>query len=541
MGLVRMKTSDAVRLAGLFAAVAGAMTVTTQAQADEPRKVTEPYVLGEPAEITQVVDALDEGDPFDLHLTLGYEQTWYSANIRRETFVAQPGLTTGGFISDRMNVASYTQTTGRLNVRADVGIFKDIALILRLPVILADDRKLDGLDGSDRQQTTVLAGAPGEQLFSLPFKSPTRSGIEYLAVGLDFGIFNQYRDRSKPTWVLGVEGRFNVAEPMHACAPSTAGLNQPGPQQKCAELSDVNRNGRSDQITAPSGTGGGDIPLEGNFSGGRQPGVSRGTTGLEGHTYLSKRIKYIEPYGGFRALFEFPTASSDYGQSDFKGALVNHPPLRGTMILGMAVYPWEERERFQRLAFDFRFTGTYVSEGRDYSELFDALGSSDAPSLRNAQFAEFRRNPNVLDPAICGNPPDYSRPGCSPSVVNENSNKVYFTGLTDVQQHGVYNFSTSVTWQAGEYVKFNFGGGYTLVQGHYITFDQPCNPDFDNDPNKAGPCRTSTGAVSGSVGGIKATGIPNPNYRASVNAPGHRFRVEDAGGVNAWINATVMF
>jgi hypothetical protein len=506
-------------IVGLCSAALSVCCWTSPAHADEPRKVSEPSVLREPAEITQVPDAFDDDDPFDLHLSLGYESTWTSATIRRETSIAQPGLSTGGFTQSNMNVAGYKQTTSRLLTRADVGIYKDIALVFRVPIILSDDRSLGGVDGSEKQQSVALAGAPGEQLFSLPFKSPTRSGIEYLAVGIDAGIMNQARDATKPTWVLGIEGRFNVSEPMHACNSSTNGLNQASGQVQCAYPSDINRNGKSGEYpNADAGS------LEGRFSGSRSPGVSRGTTALEAHTYLSRRIKYIEPYGGFRALFEFPNSSSDYGATDLKGSLVNHPPLRGTMLLGLNVIPWEIPEQFQRITIDFRFAGTYVSEGRDYSELFDALGSSDAPSLRTPNFSDYQKNPQ----------PNAS----TPSVVNPQSQKVYFTGLTDVQQHGEYMLSTEFTFQAGEYVKFHLGGGYQIVQSHFITFDQACNPDFSGDIAKSGPCHSQSTAPGSAV---TASGIPNPNYRRTINDPGQRFKVDDAHAFDAWLNATVMF
>jgi hypothetical protein len=501
-----------------------ASTVTLSAQADEPRKVSEPSVLREPSEVVQVVDAFDENDPFDLHLSLGYQSTWKSAKIRRETSIDQAGLTTGGYTKANLNVGEYSETTSRLNTRADIGLFKDIALVVRVPIILSNDRELKGLDGSDAQQTVILQGAPGEQLFQLPFKSPTRSGVEYLAVGIDAGIFNQARDLTKPTWVVGIEGRFDVSEPMHACNAQPTDLNQnPAEAQvKCAEPSDINRNGVSGDVTDDLNGN----SIEGRFNGGRDAGVGRGVTGLEVHTLLSRRVKYIEPYGGFRALFEFQNSSSDYGAVDLKGSLVNHPPLKGTMVLGLNVIPWEIRDQYQRINLDFRFTGTYVSEGRDYSELFDALGSSDARSLRYPNYAEFQKN---TDPATAGS---------TPSVVNPQSQRVYFTGLTDVQQHGLYTFSAAVTWQAGEYVKFNAGGAYTLAQAHFVTFDQACNPDFNNDINKSGPCRS---ASSSTVGSLRATGIPNPNFRKSINDPGHRFRFDESNALDAWINATVMF
>jgi hypothetical protein len=517
MRRLTLKTCSALPLAGLL--------FTSLSHAEEPRKVSEPSVLREPSEVVQVVDAFDDDDLFDLNLSLGYQSTWTNSKILRESSLTDAGFSDGGYSRANLNVAEYSQRVSRLNTRADIGLYKDIALVVRLPIILSDDRELKGLSGSDQNQAFSLAGAPGEQLFSLPFKSPTRSGVEYLAIGIDASPMNQARDSTKPTWLIGIEGRFDVSEPMHACNknPTTintnSGLHAGDAQVQCANFSDINRNGTGQEY--PAAVDGN--TLEGTFNGSRKPGVSRGVTGLEGHTIVSRRVKYIEPYGGFRALFEFQKDSSDYGATDLKGSLVNHPPLKGTMIFGLNVIPWEIREAFQRLAFDIRFTGTYVSEGRDYSELFDALGTSDASTLRYPNYAEFQAG------SMAGT-----------SVVNPNSQKVYFTGLTDVQQHGVYTLSGSVNWQAGQYVKFNLGAGYTITQAHFITFDQACNPDFANDLNKAGPCHGSKTDMSGAAKDVPS-GIPNPNYRKAINDPGHRFKVSGSSDFDAWINATVMF
>lgn len=530
---MRMQGTGRYRLlrAGVGALSTFALLLAAKAaRADEPVRANEPHVLNEPGEVTDVIDAFDGDDPFDLHFTLGFQQTWKNAKIRRESYInnaANPGLSSGGFVNDTMNVASYTETTSRLNTRMDVGLYHDLALYFRLPIILSNNRSLDDLDGSAKAQDVVLQGAPGEgRLFSLPFKSPQRSGIEYLAVGADWGILNQFRDSSKPTWVVGVEGRFSVSEPMHACNANPT----PGTRD-CAYPSDIDRNGQSGGfIDSTYGS------LEGNgFSGARKPGVSRGTTALEAHTLLSKRIKYVEPYGGFRALVEFQNDNSDFGGTDLKGSLVNHPPLQGWMILGVQIIPYEHREEFQRVTFDFRFQGAYRSEGRDYSELFDALGSSNAASLRSPNYASYMKNP---DPATNGQ---------YPSVVNPNSQKVWFNGITDVQAYGTFNLSTSVTWQAGEYIKFQLGVGYTREQGHFITMDQPCNPDFKNDVNASGPCRTSRSSTSGSGSSAtttttySATGIPNPNYRPTIDSVGRRFKVDDSNLWDAWLNAVVMF
>jgi hypothetical protein len=421
-----------------------------------------------------------------------------------------------------MNVAKYQEVTSRLNMRADIGVYKDIALYIRMPLILSNTRELMGVDGSDSQQAAILQGgfdgAARQQLFSLPFKSPKRSGIEYLAFGLDFSVMNQFRDSSKPTWVFGAEVRLNVSEPMHACKESAGtGLNLKTTQQvQCADPSDVNRDG----VAQNDGN-------EGSFSGGRKPGVSRGTTGLEVHSIISRRIKYIEPYGGFRALFEFPSASSDYGKSNLNSVLTSNPPLQGWMILGMQVIPYEVRESFQRLTLDARFTGTYRSEGRDYSPLFDAIGSTDDATLRRPSYADYQLGPADAQ-------------GNRSSVVNPNSQKVYITGLTDTAAYGSLAFSGSAMFQAAEYIKFQLGAGYTYIQPHNISGDQPCNPDFKNDVGAAGPCQ-SKASTTGGASTSSVTGIPNPLYRPAIDSVGRRFRMDQASQVDIWINAVVMF
>ena len=154
------------------------------------------------------------------------------------------------------------------------------------------------------------------------------------------------------------------------------------------------------------------------------------------------------------------------------------------------------------------------------------MGSSSADSLREPRFSEYQANG---DPATAAE---------SPSVVNENSRSVYMSGITDVQQHGIYTFSTQATWHAFRYLKVNLGTALTFVQGHLLTFDQPCNPNFKDSPEKSGPCRVSGASATSNV---RVTGIPNANYREVINVPGRRFKVDSATTWDLWLNATVMF
>ncbi len=470
------------------ALVPALLAIASPALADEPVAAKEPRLLRETGENTTVIDAFDKDDPFDANLLLTLRQSWKSANIRRETSLAQNGLSTGGFTAANENVASYSQSLTVLEVGGDVGIYKDLALSLRLPLILADSRELSDLDGSSRNPQR-LQDPSGEQLFSLPFRSPTRSGVDWFSVGLNYAVFNQARDETKPTWVIGGEGRFAIGDRLHACNDN-APIKCPDP---------ANPTGRS-----------------------REPGISRGMHSVIVHTVFARRYGYIEPYTGFRMHVDIPQSNSDFGASkDVRGTLMNRPPIIGTFTVGMEVYPWENREAFQRVALDFKVRGSYHSPGRDYSELFDALGSSSANSLRSPNPSAYKAGPD----------------GSFSSIADPNAAKVFFTGITDQQAFGSFGASAGVTWQAGEYVKFTGGLGLTYVQSHLITAADACNPDFKGDAGASGPCRT--GAQT--AGGGSATGIPNPNHRQVIDLPGRRFSVDDTTIVDLWLSGVVMF
>ncbi len=446
--------------------------VPQRARADEPVAAREPRLFRETGENTTVIDAFDEGDPFDANLILGFRQQWKSANIRRESNLQQNGLATGGFTPASENVAAYRQAVSILDIGADIGIFRDLALSLRLPLILSDSRELSDLDGSTRNPERLQDSA-GDTLFS---------------AALNYAGCNQQRDATKPTWVVGAETRIGIGERLHACNDNAA--------IKCPDPAN------------PTGPG-------------RDPGISRGMNAYIVHTIFSRRFGYVEPYAGFRLQAEVPQSNSDYGKTaGLKGTLLNNPPVVGTITIGTEVFPYENREAFQRLSLDFKVRGSYHSPGRDYSELFDALGSSQARSLRSGNPASYRAGPDGFT-----------------SVADPNAPKVYFTGITDQQAFGSFGGFAGVTWQTGEYVKFNAGLGLTHVQSHLITAADACNPEVRSDAGASGPCRT--GGVSAAGGTV--TGIPNPNHRQTIDLPGHRFSVDDTLLVDLWLGGAVMF
>jgi hypothetical protein len=477
------------RRVGLCFVAALAMSgASGTAHADEPVAAREPTLMSETAEITSVVDAFEKDDPFDLNIVLGFTQSWKTAKIRRESQLPQAGLAgtpsaQAGFIPATENIASYSSSTSTLNLGFDVGIYHDLALILRMPVILGWSQSLGDLNGSQKVASQILADPSGGQLFSVPSSSPTRSGIDTINIGLDWAIFNQQRDFTKPTWVIGVEGRVAVGSPLHACQVVNGSNFCPDPSN-------------------PTITN-------------RDPGISKGFDSLIVKTVWSRRFGYVEPYSGFWVQADFPTGGSDFGKWNPEQDLDRTPPLTGSFALGLEVIPYEAREQFQRLTADFRFKGTYHSPGRDYSELFDALGASQATSLRTP------------------NPAAYTAGTGGKSVADPGSENVFFSGITEQAAYGSFTLMSSATWQTGAYIKFTLGAGMTYAQSHLISAADVCTPNGNTSPQAAGPCvQPSTGAVQG---------VPNPDHRDIIDLPGHRFSVDDTLIVDLYAMGVVMF
>lgn len=467
------------------------MGAARSARADEPVGAREPRLMSETAEISSVVDAFDKDDAFDLNLVLGLQQQWKSANIRRETMLVQPGLAGGGFIPATENVATYSSRMSTLLVGADLGIYRDFAVILRLPVVLSWSQSLGDLNGSAAVAPQRLQDPiDGSQLFPVPFKSPDRSGIDYFSAGLDWAIYNQQRDATKPTWIVGIEGRFPIGAPLHACSATDG---RPASLPQCP-----------DPVTPATA---------------RDPGISRGMYAVLAKSVWSRRFGYVEPYSAFLLQAEFPATDSDFGKWNPAHNLTRTPPAQGTFAMGLEVIPYEHREQFQRLSADFRFKGTYHSPGREYSELFDALGSSQSKSLRTPNPSSYTANPNT-------------GPGQPPSIADPNAEKVYFSGITEQQAFGSFSVSAAATWQAGEYIKFQVGSAFTYAQQHLVTSADTCNPNF-GDQGTTGPCRN---VISGGI-----QGVPNPDHRDAIDLPGHRFSVDGTTIVDLWVMGIVMF
>jgi hypothetical protein len=282
---------------------------------------------------------------------------------------------------------------------------------------------------TDSQVEPILrqgVGARDAAVFGLPYQSATRSGLPGIDVGVSWGLANQYRTPYLPTWVVGLETRIDLGKPMGACKDR----------------------------------------------GGCDAGISRGTLAFSLDTRWSYRVRFVEPYLGLRFTREWATtAATAFAAQDgaVPGDIDTTPPSVQALTLGAALFAWEDRARFQRISLDLRGYAAYVSEGRDYSPLFDALGTTDSTQLSEAY---------------------QSRAG-----------EVRFNGLTNVASYARFAAELAVATQAARYVHFRLGVRVAHSTTHVLT--------------NAAACVAASGACTSER--------INPLYRPIIDLPGQRF------------------
>jgi hypothetical protein len=420
----------------------------------------QPHLLLEPTDYTDVIDAFDDDDPSDVNVTLTFARTRHVASIARE--YAAPGDQAAGRF---LPIAQSEQVTNALALEVELGLYKDLMAYARLPLVLSDTRRLRrpaGASSSCSDATcvehtaqiddalgvrTAPDGSRSGGLFDLAsgYQSATRSGIGAFDVGIAWGVVNQYRTPYLPTWVLAIEARIGIGKIMKPCTDGAA----------C------------------------------------ETGVSRGTARLAFSSRWSRRWRFFEPYLGLQYALEWATAASERfaPHGDLPGYVDTTPPSMGETTLGTAFIAWEDRARFQRFAIDVRGRAAYISAGRDYTPLFDALGMS---------MNEHLATPNV------------TASGAS----------VPFRGLTNVDGHARLGLEVAAAIQAARYVRFRLGVALWRLTSHLLTAAMPC------------ASATSETCPESEV---------NALYRPIIDLPGQRFRLSADLAFDLFASATGQF
>ena len=306
------------------------------------------------AEVTRVVSALDDDDAFDFNLTAAWLHEAKSAFIKRET---EDG--TAPLVKD----LQYAQTRDILNLRMDFGILWDVGIHVEAPLVLADNRSLnfDQSSGSgcvfgngatptcvDQGNSTllksgILPGYMNQNAFGLNartgqpfnqgstvFQGPTRSGFENLGLGIQWAAFNQRRDDTRPTWLLGFDAKLDVFKDMRF-DPSNPSAN-----------------------TA----------------------VGLGYHQFIWSTTVSKRFRYFDPYFGAWYMLPVRTNGSIYQEFNGGNQTAVNPQQRAGVQAGFEQIAWENPRAAQRVTVEFRARAEEHFYGVSASELWEPLSGS---------------------------------------------------------------------------------------------------------------------------------------------------------------------
>lgn len=489
------------------------------------------------ADFTNLVDAADDFDDydastykgFDFHLEPSFRMDIGSAEIVRE----YPCVPTGHESLEDSLVASnprlqrsstlcseprsiylkemeYAESTQALDLTLRAGLYKDLELRLKLPYVFSTSRGLKYAANVTAQNSSVdpatadikrnaernFANGSGPaqysaqldqfnsfRFFDLPdngdFATVERSGMADPSLGIHWAPFNDERDDTKATLVLGLD------------------------------------------YVLPLGT----------TSLGANDSVGRGVHEFQWKVAASKRFRWIDPYFGLQYFLPVAGADSPIREVDPNniGQIFTAPPQRGLITFGTEFIPHEDLAKGARYALDLRLVFGYTSDGRDYNPMFDHIAQSACAGKTAQQVRpQFDAEGNLTnaddvacawilrEPANAQPRPQYD---ITESLVTENASVYAPSGIMTVEGHGTFGASAGLHMQPSPYFQFRANVGFSHRQQHFITNSRTGK----NDP--------ATGDQTVALTGEDAARERNPVYNPSYDSPGSRFRVQ---GYNTW-------
>ena len=98
--------------------------------------------------------------------------------------------------------------------------------------------------------------------------------------------------------------------------------------------------------------------------------------------------------------------------------------------------------------------------------------------------------------------------------------------MTDIDAYGSFGGEAGLNIQVGKYIRFRGLYGMTFDAAHFIT---NASAGVDAEPQRPG----QLGRTRKKAG--------NPTYRASIDIPGRRFRVESSRDWHLFLQGSLMF
>ena len=499
------------------------------------------------AEFTDLMDAADDfddydeqtWDPFDFSIEPTFRFTYESAEISREApcVAAAPTGDTVGQRRIRNNPRlkvdpscgqgrtqynremDYVSKRSELDIALRFGLYKDLELRVSVPYVFSNTRQLGyaegvsatnssvdpastcapGADGrcisreasqafdqnaSAQEQIQTLGSLGAYRFFDLG-EEPAyeRSGFSEPSVGLHWAMFNDQRDPTKATMLLGLDYTMPI------------------------------------------------VPIAKRTN----DDIGRGLHELTFRLASSKRFNWIEPYFGMEYTLPFAATDSPIQEIDpnNRGQVFDSPPMSGEVTLGTEFIPYENALKGQRYGIDLRFVFGYTAEGRDYSPLFDHFARSQCNGKRLSQvLPAFDAQGNVTNPDDVGcawivQQPSNAAGGpvydLSEAAASGQDPEYFSDGIMTVEGHANFRGQLGFYLQPSRYFQFKLSGSLEHRQEHFLT-NARTGEDLADNLEQTGD---NTIDLEGPDSRIERNPIFNPAY----DSAGERFRVQ---GYTIW-------
>ena len=429
----------------------------------------------EAAEPTTVADAAEADNPFDFIGEVFYRRHLRRAKVTREFNCSQadsvtcPGVNANGKLI-HVKELRYARYTNEIVPRVRFGLFRDLELWIEEPVVIEDTQEIrfagNGGDPSnvavDSSISSISPNGDSQKLFTVPdggYMSglPKRAGFGDMLYKLRYAPISSERDDTRGEWVIEVGYR----------APTG-----------------------SEMRPRPISTG----------------GVGRGVHELVMGTSFSRRYDFVEPYARFEANLPLgSTLKSPFKQ--YNGSQEFYlPGARGGFDFGVELIPFENTREGMKIFIDLGLGVAYQAEGRDYSELFDALAVGAVSCNQELEARDGKNNcafynENARDPNF---------PSQAPAI---------FDGITTVEQFMTVRGHLGLGVYASEYFKIGADLALAHETEHNLT-NAKIGKDLYND--------------GGDEYGVRVPAVTtqqrsehNPTYVPNIDAIGRRIRVEE--------------
>lgn len=410
------------------------------------------------AEIVDVIDAAEPGNPIDVRLDVNYDRVLRRSKITREYSCyneAPCPLTPDTQAGQLVNVKElrYERITQRVTPRLRIGLYHDLELAVTFPIVVGDTQGVRFAGNGGKRNSAVInadrstiSPDQGAQLFSIPVYPnlmpglPERSGLADIDVAIRYSPISQERDAQRATWTL--------------------------------ELN----------YTAPTG----EVMKAGNT------GVGRGVHQLAFSTALSRSFSYAEPYvraGYIHSIAASGSLFKDYGdQQQYVG-----PGDQFHFQLGSEVASYYDEITGTKFYVDFGIGAVFHAEGRDYTELFDAIAIGARDQVNDGSNLDKSGQVNHA----------FFNPDSQSTVAG-----LAHDGITTVEQYVTFDAHLG----AGLYVSKSAKISTQISLGHdteHFISNADIGRDLDGD------------------GRVNRPDEHNPTYVPALDASGRRIRVEE--------------